>query len=626
MKAVILAGGKGTRLGERTTHIPKPMIPLNGKPLLQYQVEWCAAQGFSEIILIVNHLSEPIKQHFGDGSAWNIPINYYQEAEPLGTTGGIKAIENQLRDDFLVLYGDVLFDIDWQRLWQFHREKQSEGTLVVHPNDHPYDSDLIEIDEEERVVAVHPKPHPEGLVYHNLVNAALYLFSPAILDHLPKGKKADFGKDIFPAVYPHLRLYAYNTSEYLKDMGTPDRLARVEADLQSGFVEARALRNPQKAIFLDRDGVINYDTDLIDNPDDFELYPGTEEAIAKINRSGRLAIVATNQSVVARNRTTIQGLGEIHKKMETRLGGAGAKLDAIYYCPHHPDKGYPGENPLYKIECHCRKPKPGMLTDAAERFNIDLKASYMIGDSERDVLAGQNAGCTTIGVRTGHGQRKSKVNPDFFMANLAEAVQFILDDPYRQARETLLREAARRESQPLIVSLAGQSRSGKSTLARVLEKHWQMTGKEVLYVRLDDWILPRDKRRRGEGVLDNFQIDKLSREVQRILEGETIHIHPYAALPGRQQPPRSYQWKGEDIVLLEGVVALSNDRLRALAQLKAYLEIDENQRRERFIEYYRWRGYEERTIESLYQRRLREEYPIIEESKKYADLRLSAGS
>ena len=126
-----------------------------------------------------------------------------------------------------------------------------------------------------------------------------------------------------------------------------------------------------------------------------ELIDGVAEAIRKINALGYLAIVVTNQPVIARGEVSFEELDEIHNKMETLLGKEGAYLDAIYYCPHHPHKGYTGERPELKIECVCRKPNPGMLLRAADDFNIDLSKSWMVGDGENDIRAGQNAGCKT---------------------------------------------------------------------------------------------------------------------------------------------------------------------------------------------------------------------------------------
>ena len=149
----------------------------------------------------------------------------------------------------------------------------------------------------------------------------------------------------------------------------------------------------KKAIFLDRDGTINKYVGFLTDINEFELLDGVTEAIKMINESGYLAIVVTNQPVIARGEVSVEELQEIHNKMETLLGQAGAYIDDIFYCPHHPHKGYEGERPEYKIECECRKPKPGMLLAAAEKYNIDLRESWMIGDGENDIEAGKNAGC-----------------------------------------------------------------------------------------------------------------------------------------------------------------------------------------------------------------------------------------
>lgn len=423
--AVILAGGKGTRLAGVRNDLPKPMMPVLGKPLLEYQIELLVKYGFKKVWLIVGHLHEQIVDYFGDGTKFGIAIDYFVEDQPLGTTGGIKALEPHLKSTFLVCYGDVLMDVQLDQLRQFHLDKGADATLVVHPNDHPYDSDLLDVDGNDQVVAFLPKPHPEGLVYRNLVNAACYVFEPSVLEFLEADKKADFGKDIFPELHRRLKLFAYNTPEYLKDMGTPDRLHKVEEALQSGRVARRNLSYPQRAVFLDRDGVLNLDTDLIHRPEDFHLYPYAAESVRRINKMGYLAIVITNQSVIARGLCTVPELDQIHKKMETELGEQGAYLEAIYYCPHHPHGGFEGEVKAYKIECLCRKPKPGMLLEAAVRFNIDLAASYLIGDSPRDIEAGKAAGATTIRVKTGHGEKPHTALPDFYVADLPAAVDLI---------------------------------------------------------------------------------------------------------------------------------------------------------------------------------------------------------
>ena len=188
---------------------------------------------------------------------------------------------------------------------------------------------------------------------------------------------------------------AYDSPEYVRDMGTPDRYYRVQKDFKEGIVQHKNLKQKQKAIFLDRDGTINKYKGFIRNVEDIELLPEVTEAIKKINNMGYLAIVVTNQPVIARGEVTIEQLEEMHNKIETLLGNEGAYIDGLYYCPHHPDKGYDGEIPELKIKCNCRKPEPGMLLKASEDFNIDLEKSWMVGDSKNDIIAGKKAGCKT---------------------------------------------------------------------------------------------------------------------------------------------------------------------------------------------------------------------------------------
>jgi D,D-heptose 1,7-bisphosphate phosphatase len=190
-----------------------------------------------------------------------------------------------------------------------------------------------------------------------------------------------------------MNLVGYVSAEYIKDMGTPDRYYSVCDDVVSGKVARRNKRFSRPAIFLDRDGVVSKEIDLLHRTEDLEIIDGVSDAIRMINKSDYLTIIVTNQPVIARNLCSIDELEHIHAKLETMLGKEHAYLNAIYYCPHHPDKGYPEERPEYKIECDCRKPKPGMLLKAARDWNIDLSKSYMIGDRDSDIKAGENAGC-----------------------------------------------------------------------------------------------------------------------------------------------------------------------------------------------------------------------------------------
>jgi histidinol-phosphate phosphatase family protein len=402
------------------------MVEIGGKPLLEHQIELLKRYGVRDIVLLTSHLSEVIEKHFGDGQRWGVSVSYFVEPSPLGTTGGLKEIEERLDSDFLLLYGDVMVELDLSEFIAFHGRAGGTATLALHPNDHPLDSDLVEIDGAGKIVAFHPKPHDPGRYYHNLVNAALYMLNPRIIRYIAKGANRDFGRHLFPSIVEKEPMYGYVTAEYLKDVGTPERLAAVRADFESGKIHRLNRANKRRAIFLDRDGVINREVDLLYTLDQFELLPRVADAVRAINRSEYLAIVVTNQPAVARGLCGIERIEEIHRKMETLLGHDHAKLDAVFYCPHHPDKGYPGENSLYKIECACRKPQTGMLEEAARRFNIDLGNSVIIGDSWRDIECGKQAGIRAFGVKTGYGCTDGPCSPDRIFDDLFDAVNAVL--------------------------------------------------------------------------------------------------------------------------------------------------------------------------------------------------------
>lgn len=421
LKAVIQAGGKGTRLSAVTGDlIPKPMVDVCGKPLLLRQIECLKNGGVRDFVIIVGHLGEQIKDYFGDGKDFGVNIKYVEEKMPLGSAGALSELKNE-KDDFFLVFGDTVFDIDLERMEAFHRQHNAAITLFAHPNSHPYDSDVIQADKSGSVTGILPKNAERNFWYRNLVNAAFFVVSPKALSLLD-GSKKDMEKDVISPRIPLGDVFAYVSTEYIKDAGTESRLTAVCRDIQNGTVERRSLRNKQKCVFLDRDGTINKLNGFVKTPDMLELIDGAAEAVRLINESGMLAVVVTNQPVVARGECSFEGLDEIHAKMETLLGREGAYLDGIYFCPHHPDKGFKGEVKELKIVCDCRKPKAGMFLSAAKDLNIDLSESYMVGDSARDVKAGENAGVTTFLIEGEGGE----CTPDYKARDLLEAVKKII--------------------------------------------------------------------------------------------------------------------------------------------------------------------------------------------------------
>ena len=413
-----MAGGKGTRISSLFPDIPKPLIPIenkNGiiKPVLEWEIESLKSQGFTDIILTVSYLHKKIESYFGDGSKFGVNIEYFIEETPLGNAGALFRLRDKFGDEpFLLLIADAMFDVDFRRMVKFHLDKKAQVTLFTHPNSHPFDSSVLEVDSQGRVIKWMTKEYERPRWYKNRVNAGLQVIDPRALDEALKTlvsvsenfklgmkqesiTKVDMDRHILKPLCVQGCVWCYDSPEYCKDMGTPERYKQVEKDFQNGLVSAKNLKNRQKAIFLDRDGTINRHVGFLKSPEEFELLPGVAEAIRKINSSGYLAIVVTNQPVIARGEVTKEGLQIIHNKMETLLGEQGAYLDGLYYCPHHPHKGYPGEIEELKIECNCRKPKPGLILQAVNDFNIDVSESWMIGDGENDIGAGKNAGCKT---------------------------------------------------------------------------------------------------------------------------------------------------------------------------------------------------------------------------------------
>ncbi|MBC6409634.1 MAG: HAD-IIIA family hydrolase [Ekhidna sp.] len=616
-QAVILAGGKGTRLDKLTGQTPKPLIPIGGKTIMEHQLELLKENGIEKVLLTVGHLKEKIKELIGDGSQYGLEVSYFVEDHPLGSAGAFPLLKDRLHEHFFVLYGDVMMAVDLNRIACFHQHKGASATLVVHPNDHPHDSDLVECDSNSLIKAFHPKPHEKNKFYKNLVNAGLYLFNKKLVDFIPLRKSPDFGKNIFPSLAATQKLYAYNTSEYLKDMGTPERLQKVTEDYLSGRIARRKLTNKQKVIFLDRDGVLNEDRHLIRKTEDFVLYNFTSKAIKKINNSDFLVIVVTNQSVAARNLCTIEQLEEIHKKLDTELGKDGAKLDALYYCPYHPDKGYPEENPKYKREHPWRKPNPGMLLEASNRFNIDLEKSFMIGDRESDIQAGKNAGTQTMGVMTGHGLKNSTTEPHYTFENVLEAVDFILKEPYQNFAHSLKEEIEKSSKSPYIVIIGGNAGSGKSNCSHYLKNYLEKHQLTSIIISLDHWCLPAKDRNSAKDVFERYQLVKIEEDLNRLLNNKEIQLSGYFKHPDRKTKNINYSLTEKKVIIIEGIVALNLKFAVRQADKCVFMDIDKKTYSKRFKSLYTRKGLGIKEIEALLEKRMQDEFELI---RKAGDL------
>ena len=597
-QVAILAGGMGSRLKSRTGDLPKPMALINGRPVLEHQIELCLRNGFTRIALLVHYGSEKISEHFGDGAKFGVELTYVIEAEARGTAGALLDALEVMNDRFLVLYGDTYADIDLKAFWLFDSERQSAGTLLLHPNDHPQDSDLMEIDGDGTLVEVHSYPHPDGAVYPNLVNAALYILDKgSLLNIIPSDRKTDLAKNTFSDLLTAgKKIYAYVTPEYIKDMGTPERLDKVERDINSGLPERLSDRQPRAAVFFDRDGTLNLEVNHLRDPNQLILLDGVSEAVRRINRSGMVAVGITNQPLLARGEINSEGLKKIHARLDSLLGNDGAYLDRMYVCPHHPDKGFLGEIPELKIRCRCRKPEAGLIDLAVQELNISRRDSWMVGDTTSDILAGKRAGLRTILVNTGYAGRdfKYSVDSDFVASNLVDAVDWILRGHANAIAKLMPIALSSTNCRTILVG--GVSRSGKSTVANILVEIFNLIGKKAHVLPLDGWLKTSEERQEGAGVLSRYKFNEIINEAKKVASSTqrfSIEYTQYDRKLRQAQSKKMVSIGPSDIVVFEGVPAFLDERLLQLANLSIYVDVSDDTRLERVKNEYVWREEDE---------------------------------
>ena len=624
-----MAGGVGSRMGDLVRDVPKPMVLLAGKPIMEHQIDLAGRYGLTEIHVLTGHKAEVLESYFGDGSQWGVQIVYHREKEPLGTAGAVKQLEGTLDQAFVVFYGDVLMDVDLPMLMDFHRAKAATATIAVHPNDHPFDSDLVEVDGNDRVLAVHNKPHDPKGPRRNLVSAALYVLSPSVFPFIERGRSSDFGRDVFPRLLASGgTISAYNTRDYIKDVGTVQRLREVEADLIAGRPRRFNRGSAIGAVFLDRDGVLNQPVEPLHSAGQVRLLPGVASAVRRLNRSSRLSVVVTNQPLVAKGFASEDDLEAIHGKLEGLLSEGGAYLDRIYYCPHHPERGHQGERAELKIECDCRKPATGMIDRAVSELNIDLLDSFMVGDRTVDIQAGINAGIGTILVRTGVAGRDgiSTCESDFIFDDLSAAVDF-LHGSYPPLLATVDGLLTSQVVENRIIAIGGLSRSGKTTLAGVLAVALRGRGIRVKRLSLDHWVLGLGSRETGMGVRERYQYALIEDALKQLSLGETIEFEPYD--PVTREPSgviKDLTLEGGEVLIVDGVVGLDIPGVRDASTLRLYAEVSESVRRDRFGTFYEDKGLSAGEIDELYDERRVDEEPVVLDSRRFADAIIDVGA
>ena len=613
-QAIILAGGKGTRLRERLGGLPKPLIDICGVPLLERQILLLKKYRVTDVLILVNYEAIKIIEFCNNNNNWGLNIECIDDGESAGTAGAVFKCFDKLEEEFLLVYGDTMLEVDLDRFYNYHAQNsKTEATLFLHPNDHPHDSDLISVDDEDYITAFHPYPHDQSIYYSNLVNAALYWIRKEGLRKWINQLDfpLDFAKDLFPLMVKNGSLLkGYNCPEYIKDCGTPERVDKVSADIRSGKIEKSSLRNWQKAIFIDRDGTLNVEVSHLSAKEHLELLPDVGKSLKKINSSGYRAIVITNQPVIARGNCSIEELKQIHNKLETIIGKDGAFIDRIYYCPHHPDKGFEGEIESLKVKCTCRKPARGMIDKAVADININLEDSWMIGDTTTDIETAKRCNLKSVLVQTGYGglDEKFLIVPDFIVPDFNAAVAFIVDQYESLCKqfEPLTKGITKGE----LLFVGGQSKSGKSSLASILKILIEKNGIKCHIFSTDAWLLSEQERQTGAGVLERHNSDALVDIVAKLQKRETVFTLnvPVYRKSTRQHIPDVEQVEigPGDIVIFEGVIALY---LAGEFEERntIFVHIDESIRKRRVIEEYLMRGFSGDNAIRIYNERLEEE-------------------
>jgi D,D-heptose 1,7-bisphosphate phosphatase len=481
-QAVILAGGKGTRLREVLGDVPKPLAEICGGTLLGHQLRLLREHGFSDVVVLVNHGAQAISNWLSARPDPGLVVRLIDDDEPRGTAGAVLSAYDHLAPEFAVLYADTMLGVDLTRFWNWHAtDPGAAASLFLHPNDHPADSDLVEIDARSRILRFHPYPRAADQWLPNLVNAALYIVRrDSLLPWRNSPEQLDFGEHLFPRMLKAgLALRGYNCPEYIKDAGTPARLEKVRKDFASGAVARASLSNPQKAVFIDRDGTLNAEAGYIARAEDLRVLPSVGPALRRLNESEWRAVIITNQPVLARGEASELDMRRIHARLDTEVARSHAYFDALYICPHHPDSGFAGEVAELKRVCSCRKPEPGLIFDAARDLHIDLAESWLIGDTTADLGAAERAGVSSILVQTGSKGRDGKYpyEPSFVQPDFAGAVQFILEG-YEKIAE-LWRPVVNRVAIGQDVLVTG-SDSVRLTVATTLARELRRRGRKCL--------------------------------------------------------------------------------------------------------------------------------------------------
>jgi histidinol-phosphate phosphatase family protein len=587
-QAVILAGGRGTRLQPLTDTVPKPMILLNGKPFLEYLIELLKENGISEIVLLLGYLPEKITEYFGDGSRFGVQITYSISDISDETGTRIKKAERLLQQDFLLMYCDNYLPLNLKKLLEFHEKQKTMASVTVYTNKDKITKNNVFVDEKGYVITYDRTRQAKDL---NGVDVGFFILSKKIMEWMPE-ENFSFQNVIIPRLIDQHQLSGYFIDNRYYSIGSLERLPLTEKFLQ-----------PKKVIFLDRDGVINKKppkAEYVKNWTEFEFLPGAIDALALLTKNGYQIYLISNQAGIARGAMTEQDLDTIHENLQRELHNQGANINGIYYCPHG-----------WNDNCDCRKPKPGMLLQAAREHNLDLTKTFFIGDDERDVEAGNAAGCKTI-----------LVTPE---KNLLFVVQSLVsNDNYAEVLRILYERHKQSDKPRFFVSIGGCSRCGKTHLAKKIKEDLEKYAISCTIVSLDNWLLGINERKGNESVRERFQYEKISNAITRLQQGETIYpplYDPKTRVILKKKSNEGIYVKAHGVCIIDGVVALDIKELRDLSDFTIYVEANDVVRKKRLKEFYiDDKKCSANETEQIIKSREIDEVTIIKETKKYADI------
>ena len=328
MKAVILVGGRGTRLRPLTLATPKPMVPLANKPFVSYVLEHLKQHGIDDIIFSMGYLPEGIKSYFGDGSSMGVKLTYVVEDQPLGTAGAVKNVEEHIQDgDFLVLNGDILTDMDIRGLIEHHRQKEAVGTIALTPVEDPTAYGLVRTGEDSEVLGFLEKPSWDQ-IDTNLINAGTYVLRSEVLDMIPPGVEYSFERGVFPRLVGK-GLYGYRSISYWMDIGTPEKYLQAHYDILEKSVET-SVSNCLDQDFVCVQGQINLKTGAKLVPPVIIGAGTTIEAGARVGRMAVIGPGCTISSGCMVEDSIVQENCTLEKDVRVRgsIIGAGATIGA----------------------------------------------------------------------------------------------------------------------------------------------------------------------------------------------------------------------------------------------------------------------------------------------------------